>query len=277
MKSAHSRKDRLSAWRPGRIALHGLAGMLCAALAGFAANYDSQTVQADTGKEVVASPTPKGPDAAGTAQTRALMYMKSLTVKKYGWLAHQVGYQDSSESLTVFDPRKDWWMRPALLYQEMPISDPDIAGGADCEVMKGIGKSSNVDVTVALTCHAVVALKTMPKADCMKGTIKATLIASASFFEGHWHNVVTVKDKPFVFKFDTCDGSRPIKATGTESRSFQISFEAYTRAREFWSPKTTWPRKPERADIQIVLYARDAQLEITGYRYDDVSSTTPKK
>ena len=276
--STRSRRNclALSAWRLDRIARCALAGMLCTALAGCMENYAPQTGPSDTGKEVV-PPTSTAPHVAGNTQSSILIYMKSVTGKKYGWLAHRAGYQDSADSLMIFDLKKDWWARPALLYQETPIPGPFVVGGADCEVMKGIGSSSNVDVTVVLTCHTDLALKTLPKADCMKGTIMARLTTSASFFEGRWVNVVTVKDKLFIFKVDTCDKSKRIKPTDTESRNIQISFEAYARGRKVWAPKSEWPKTPERADVRVVVYARDAQLDVTGYRYDAVSSTTPEK
>ena len=263
--------------RSRRACLALSAWALCVALVGCVEDLYSQVSDSDTGKQVAAAPTPSAPPVAGTTQSSVLIYMKSVTVKKYGFLAHVSGYRDSSESLTVYDPAKEWWARPALLYADAPISDPDAVGGADGVVMKGIGSSSNVNVTVALTCHADAALKTLPKADCIKGTIRATLTASAGFFEGGWTDVVTVKDKPFVFTIDTSDKSRRLKPTGTERRTIQLSFEAYTRGRQRWAPKTEWPESPERADVRVVLYAKDAQLEVTGSRYDDSSSTAPKE
>ena len=263
--------------RSRRACLALSAWALCVALAGCVEDGILETDNSGAGTQVAAAPTPPAPPAAGAAQTSVLIYMKSVTVKKYGFLAHLSGYRDSSESLTIYDPGKEWWARPALLYEDAPISDPDASGGADCAVMKGTGSSSNVDVTVALTCHADAALKTLPKADCVKGTITATLTASAGFFEGGWTDIVTVKDKPFVFTIDTSDKSRRITPTGAERRTLQVSFEAYTRGRQRWIPKTRWPATPERGDARVVLYAKDAQLEITGYRYDDPSSTAPQK
>lgn len=279
MTSARNREDCLAlpAWRPEPIAGCGLVCALCAMLAGCVDTYSPQAGPSDTGREVVASPTPTDPPAPGTAQTSVLIYMKSITEKKYGVLARLVGYRDSSESLTIYEPGKNWWESPALLYEDAPISDPDTAGGADCEVIEGIGGSSNVDVTVALTCHADIALKTLSKADCMKGTIMAKATASASFFDTRWTDVVTVRDKPFVFEIDTCDSSRRIRPIGTERRTIQVSFEAYTRGRARWTPKTEWPATPERADVRAVLYARDAQLVVTGYRYVDSPSTPSQR
>lgn len=249
--------------------------LLFAAFVVCAGNGYSQTLSPDAGQQVVA-PSAASP-ATGAAQTSVLIYLKSVTVKKYGWLAQQVGYRNTTVALLIYDPRMDWWTRPALLYEDTPISSPDAVGGADCAVMKGIGGSSNVDVTLALTCHADVAFKTLPKADCIKGTITATLTASANFFDGRWTNVVTVIEKPVAFKIDTCDPSRRIRPIGAETRNIPIFFEAYTRGRTRWLSRTQWPGKPERADVRVVLYARDAQLDITGYRYDDASSKNPQK
>ncbi len=209
------------------------------------------------------------------APTSVMVYFKSITDKKYGWLAHRIGKIDLTVNSTSYDQRKNWWENPPIVYEETPVANPDTTGGADCEVIKGHGTSSNIELWVRLIGHADVAVKTTPQCDCMKGAITATTTASHSYHDGDWTEVVSVKDKLLTFRFDTCDKSKILEALGADNRTIPISFERYTRGKRKWEPKSTWPATPERGDVKTVFYATDAQLEITGYHYGEQSSTAP--
>lgn len=209
-------------------------------------------------------------------QTSAVVYIKSVTGRKFGLLAHCLGRRDGVESRVVLDPAKDWWENPPILYREAALENPDAMGDAECEAIKGIGAGSNVEVSATLTCHASVALKSRPRSDCMKGTITAKLNARSRFYDDGWTDLVNEKGKTVVFAFDTTDRTRRLRETGTDRRSITISLECYRRDRQKWDRKSDWPAAPERGDIQSVFTSEDAVLEITGYAYDDPPAS-PKR
>ena len=82
------------------------------------------------------------------APTIAMIYFKSVTDKKYGWVAHRMGKKDVTVNSTSYDQRKNWWENPPIVYEETPVANPDMTGGSDCEVIKGHGTSSNIELWV---------------------------------------------------------------------------------------------------------------------------------
>ena len=270
--------------RTARRVRYGLACVLVAVLAGAACVVISR-LGGRRGAPCAALPSAPAPVAAATSaaspkptvQTCVGLYLKRVTSKKYGWAAHVSGRRDCVEDRTVMDPRKNWWETPAVLYQDVPMANPDVAAGADVGEIKGSGSSPNVEVRTTVTGHATLALKTATRSDCMKGTITVTLNGSGQYYDDDWTPLFEVKDRTLVFAFDTRDPARPVTVTGTDCRAFHVFLELYRRDTQRWSPKSEWPDTRERADTRTVLYSRDATLEVTGYRYDDVALPTSRR
>ncbi len=267
--------------RGGRISLYVAVSALVLVLAGgeraaLPRSADVAGVFGPASSPECAASVEAQPPLPGTGvQTCVRFYLKSRTTKTFGWLARLSGKQDCVEDRIVVDPAKNWWETPAMLYQDPPIAQPDVAAGADCGELQACGSSSNVHVALTLAGHATLALKTFPRSDCMKGTITLKLTGSSQFHDDEWTPLFNVKEWPLVFTFDTRDPARPVTRTGTERRTVQVSFECYRRNTQKWSPKSGWPDSPERADMRTALYSRDAVVEVTGYRYDDVPSPSP--
>lgn len=254
-------RTRHAAW----IGVYSLTIVISAAAVAFLISCQSCAPTGDRKAAVCSAPC--APPVQTTGQTTVLLYLKRTMSTKYGLLAHVLGRRDSTDNLTIFDPEKNWWERPAILYQETPAVAPDLTAGTECEAINGAGHSSNVEVALALTCHADVGLRTLPKSDCLKGTLTVTATTVIRYYDGRWTDVVDAKDRPLVFKFDTCDRTRKLSATGTDRRPLPICFECYTRGHQKWCLRSQWPTQPECGDVRTVFYAKDAKLEVTGYRY----------
>ncbi len=267
-------------WPLSKPRVFALAFALIAAASGYALLRRTSPAE-PVGAEVpgsnvaVALDGPPSPGSSSNAQTSALVYIKSVTDRRYGWLARQFGMRDGIESRVALDPAKPWWENPTILHLEPAIADPDVTGEAECAEIKGSAVSANVEVSATLICHAKVALKTRSRSDCMKGTITAMLNARTRFYDDLWTDLVNEKNRTVVFSFDTTDKTRRLRETGTDRRVIQISIECYRRDRRKWERRSDWPDAAERGDILSVITVRDATLEVTGYAYDDSAQLLP--
>jgi hypothetical protein len=75
-------------------------------------------------------------------------------------------------------------------------------------------------------------------------------------------------DRKITFHFDTCDPLQHMEVVRRETRTIPtFTFERYTRDEMKWEPKSNWPGQAESGDWHVVIYGRDATLEVTSYRY----------
>jgi hypothetical protein len=129
-------------------------------------------------------------------------------------------------------------------------------------------------VKVALIPHADVSIKTLPRSDGIRGTITTTISTVAEYFDGHWTQMVLESDRPITFRFDTCDPDMRLEEIGQETRSIpSFAFERYTRDELKWEPRSDWPRDAESGDWRVVIYGKNAVVNVTSYRY--VQSAAP--
>jgi len=197
-----------------------------------------------------------------------MVYIKTVVEKKYGFLAHIVGKRDITVRHTLYDVDHSWWDNPLIAYAETPFAHPDVIGQADAEAIVGEGASANVSVRLTLVPHMVVAVKTMPRSDGIKGTITVSISTVADFFDGDWTEMVRAKDKRLSFSFDTCDPRKQLQQIVHETRTIPaFSLERYTRGHKKWEPRSRWPDKFESGDGRTVIYGKDIILDVTGYRY----------
>jgi hypothetical protein len=224
-----------------------------------------------------ATPAPAQPvillsTAAPTSQPQSpssvMVYIKMVIEKKYGFLAHIVGKRDFTERDIVYDIKNNWWDNPLIVYADAPFVHSDVTGQADAEAIVGEGVSSNADVRLTLTPHAVVSLRTNPPSDGIKGTITVSINTLDEYFDGGWIEMVRTKDKLLTFSFDTCDPGRPLAPILHETRAIDsFSLEHYTRDHDKWDSRKHWPEENKSGDARVVIYGKNAVLNVTGYRY----------
>ena len=197
-----------------------------------------------------------------------MVYIKMVIDKKYGFLAHVVGKRDLTERDIVYNIKNNWWDNPLIVYADAPLAHADCTGQADAEAIIGEGVSSNADVRLTLTPHAVVTLRTNPPSDGIKGTITVSINTLDEYFDGDWTQMVRTRDKLLTFNFDTCDPGKPLEAILHETRTIpSFSLEHYTRDHDKWDSRKHWPDENKSGDARVVIYGKDAVLNVTGYRY----------
>ena len=218
-----------------------------------------------------ALPESDSPVASHTSDTSSvLVYIKMVTEKKYGFLAHVRGKRDITERNTLYDARNAWWDNPLVVYADAPLVNPDLTGQADAQAIAGQGDSANVGVHLMLIPHADVAIKTSPRSDAVKGTITTTISTVGDYYDGGWTEMVRATGKRLTFAFDTCDPRKHVRIIAHETRSVPaFSLERYTRDREKWEPKSQWPEESESGDWRTVIHGTDAVMDVTGYQYVD--------
>jgi len=208
------------------------------------------------------------PASQPAGPSSVLVYIKMATEKKYGLLAHVGGKRDITERSGTYSAENDWWDNPLVVYGDLPFARADVVGRADAETITGRGSSTNVGLRVTLVPHADVALRTTPVSDAVKGTITVTINTVADFFDGDWVEMIRATDKRLTFTFNTCDAGKRLEQTAHETRTVPaFSLERYTRDREKWEPRSSWPDEPETGDWRTVIYGKDAVLDVTAYRY----------
>jgi hypothetical protein len=203
------------------------------------------------------------------------VYIKTVVDKRFGVLAYLGGSRNTIDRHLVYKPGNAWWDNPLVVYQEQPLPGSiDMTGGADGAEIVGLGTSANVAVNLLLIPHAEITLHTQPKCDAIKGTIQVRISAASDYFDGSWTPMAQVHDKTLLFAFDTCDPSRSREAIGNEVRSVSaFSFERYTRDKQKWEARNTWPAQPENGDWRISISGNEATMDITTYRYSSQSLT----
>jgi hypothetical protein len=165
---------------------------------------------------------------------------------------------------------KSWWDNPMVIYEDPALPSSDVTAQADSAAITGRGSSANISVDLTLVPHADVTLKTFAASDCMKGTLTATITTISDYYDRKWTRVAEAHDSPVAFDFDTCDESKPLRPTTTETRTMPpFSFERYTRDREKWEPRSAWPTEPKSGDWRCTIYVKDAKALMTGYRYEE--------
>jgi hypothetical protein len=208
------------------------------------------------------------PATQPAGSSSVMVYIKMVIEKKYGFLAHVIGNRDYTERDIVYDVKKNWWDNPLIVYADAPFAHDETTGHADAQAIVGEGASANVDVKLMLIPHAVVSLRTTPPSDGIKGTISVSISTVDEFFDGVWTPMVSTKDKRLSFSFDTCEPGRQIQPVAHESRTIaEFSLEHYTRDHEIWESKINWPSVSKSGDARVVIYGKDAVLDVTGYRY----------
>jgi len=224
----------------------------------------------------IAAPAPEPVQASATeataqvaAASSVMVYINMKLHKKYGLLARTVGgMRDVTWESTTYDPAKPWWNNPLIAYSEPPLLEADVTGRSDSEPIIGEGKSRNVAVHVTLKPYADVAVKTMPKSDCMRGTITVTITAASEYYDGRWVNLVREDGKKLTFSFDTCDPLRRMEVVASETRTIPtFTLERYTRDEQKWEPRSQWPGQPKSGDWRVVIAGKAPTLQITYYRY----------
>jgi hypothetical protein len=200
-----------------------------------------------------------------------VLYVKIVVDKKYNTLAYLLGgMRDSTWERTHYDAAKPWWNNALVGYAEPPIRNADVIGRDDAQLMTGHGASGNVTVHSTLVPHADVAVKTIPASDAIRGTLTTTISTAAEYYDEHWTQMAHETDRKVTFRFDTCDPNRPVEVVGHETRPIPaFALERYTRDEKRWEPKSSWPGDgaAESGDWRVVIYGKDARLEITSYRY----------
>ena len=217
---------------------------------------------------------PLQPAAAAPARQAAgpccmTLYVKVVVDKKYGVLARLLGgMRDSTWRRTVYDPANPWWRNPLIAYADPPFRDADVIGGADADSFSGDGATDNVAIRTTLVPHIDVAVKTIPRSDGIRGTLTTTISTVAEFYDGHWAEMVRQDGRKVTFSFDTCDPLQRTEVIGSETRTIPtFTFERYTRDEMKWEPKSNWPGQAKSGDWHVVIYGKQATLEVTSYRY----------
>jgi hypothetical protein len=208
------------------------------------------------------------------ATSSVMVYIKVVIDKKFGLIARLLGgMKDHTWQLTHYDPANAWWKNPLIVYSDPPIADFDILGQADAPAVAGHGSSSNLSVKVSMVPHADVSVKTIPKSDGIKGTITTTISSEAQYYDRGWTPMVHMADKQVIFSFDTCDPNRSVESIGHETRKVaSFGLERYTRNEKKWEPQKDWPTDAKSGDWRVVIHGKDAVLELTTYRYTQISS-----
>jgi hypothetical protein len=221
------------------------------------------------------SQPPAAPASRPAGVSNVMVYVKMVIERKYGILAHIVGKRDYTERDIVYDAQKSWWDNPLVAYadapfvrDDAPLAHTDVVGETDAETIAGASRSSNADVALTLIPHAVVTLRSTPRSDCIKGTITVSIDTVDDYFDGAWTELVRTIDKPLTFSFDTCDPGRQLEQIVHETRTIPtFAVERYTRDHEKWESRSHWPNEFRTGDTRVVIYGRDATLNVTGYRY----------
>jgi hypothetical protein len=203
------------------------------------------------------------------ATSSVMVYIKVVIDKKYGALAHLVGGKhDNLLQHTVYDVANPWWSNPLIVHADAAIDHADVTGRTDAQALNGHGASENVTVQLTMVPHADLAIKTNPRSDCIKGTITTVIDTTAQYYDGHWVEMIHESDKPVTFTFDTCDPQQRVEVIGHETRTFPaFTLERYTRDHQKWEPKSAWPQQMESGDWHVVIYSKNAVLDVTRYRY----------
>ena len=209
-----------------------------------------------------------GPATQPAGPSSVMVYIKMVVDRKYGVLAHIVGNRDSSVRDPDYDATKRWWENPLVVYADDPFAHFDVVGQADAEKIVGVGAGANVDVGLTLIPHAVVAMRTLPGSEGIKGTITVSISTIDDFYDGGWTEMVRTKDKLLTFNIDTCEPGRKLEQVVHENRTIPtFSLERYTRGHEKWEPRSRWPAEVKSGDSRTTIYGKDATLDVTGYRY----------
>jgi hypothetical protein len=91
---------------------------------------------------------------------------------------------------------------------------------------------------------------------------------AAEYYDEHWTPMAHEADRKVIFRFDTRDPHRALEVVGHEVRTIpNFALERYTRDEERWEPKSSWPGDAESGDWRVVIYGKDASLDIIRYRY----------
>jgi hypothetical protein len=214
-------------------------------------------------------PAPAAPDCPAAEPCCMTLYVKVVVDKKYGQFAHLVGgMRDSTWRRTVYDPANPWWRNPLVAFADPPFRGADVVGGADAEAFSGDGATDNVALRTTLVPHIDVAVKTIPRSDGIRGSLTTTISSLAEFYDGHWAEMVRQDDRKITFNFDTCDPLQHTEVISRETRTIPaFAFERYTRKQTKWEPKSAWPQQPKSGDWHVVIYGKEATLEVTSYRY----------
>lgn len=215
------------------------------------------------------------PASQPAGPSSVMVYIKMVVERKYGMLAHIIGKRDYTERDILYDANKSWWDNPLIayadapfVYDDAPFAHADVVGETDAQTIVGRGTSANVDVGLTLIPHAVVTVRSTPRSACIKGTITVSIETVDDYFDGVWTEMVRTKDKPLTFSFDTCDPGRKLEQIVHETRTIpEFSVERYTRDHEKWESRSNWPNDSKTGDTRIVIYGRNATLNVTGYRY----------
>lgn len=208
------------------------------------------------------------PTSQPVGPTSVMVYIKTVVEKKYSLLAYLVGKRDITIRHTVYDVNQSWWDNPLIAYADAPLAQADVVGQADAQAIIGQGNGDNISVKLTLVPHALVAVRTVPACDGLKGTITVSISTVADFFDGAWREMLRTTDRQLTFSFDTCDPHKPLRQIMHETRTIPaFSLERYTRGQVKWEPKSAWPDQPESGDGRTVIYGKDAILDVTGYRY----------
>jgi len=208
------------------------------------------------------------PTSQPVGPSSVMVYIKTVIEKKYSLLAYLVGQRNVTIRHTVYDVNHSWWDNPLIAYADAPLAQADVVGQADAEALTGQGNGDNISVKLTLVPHALVAVRTVPACDGLKGTITVSISTVADFFDGEWREMLRTTDRQLRFSFDTCDPHKQLHQVVHETRTIPaFSLERYTRGHVKWEPKTAWPDKPSSGDGRTVIYGKNAMLDVTGYRY----------
>jgi hypothetical protein len=203
---------------------------------------------------------------AGPTSVRVCIMM--VVHKEYGLLAQVSGNKDITVTDRPYAAGKSWWDNPMVIFEDPSFPNSAVAAGASAAPISGSGKSSNVSVEMTLVPHADITLKTPASSDCIKGTLTATITTVSDYYDGKWTQVANVSNEPVVFNFDTCDKSKPLRPTASESRIVPpFTFERYIRDHQKWERKTAWPTNPKSGDWRCTIHVKDAKLAVTGYQF----------
>ncbi|HUO08001.1 MAG TPA: hypothetical protein VM008_06860 [Phycisphaerae bacterium] len=221
---------------------------------------------------------PSVPDAATSTSplsTSVRVYVELTIERKYNLLARVFGYANSTESRIAFDPAKDWWDNPIIVFADPVIPSPDATATADAAPLVGQGASTNVRVALTLTPHAEIAFRNAAKCDAIQGTITLSISTLSDYFDGDWTQMLVAKDRNVSFSFDTRIPGRPTTTVIHETRTLPLFvFQRYTRDHDRWDARTDWPTTPESGDFRITLVGKNATLHLTGYQYTpEITST----
>ena len=227
--------------------------------------------------------------------SRVTVYVKLLIKRDFGMLAQLTGHRDHIKQSKPYHPDNDWWDNPLVVHQDAPPAATattaprpgrGLSIGVDAPPLHGSGESSHVAVALELVPHAHIALD-HPDADALKGTLTLTLSSTAAYFDGGWTELLELDNHPLTFTFDTTStpsatsggaagggsatglgGGRRLEPIGHETRTIPLwTFHRYTRGRQKWDAKSTWPTEPKAGDWFTTITGRDVKLEITAYRY----------